>query len=133
MKIYLISEGTTAIIPIVPNGIEISVSKEAISKDTVKGQIYLKGKLASKTLEWDSFFPVNKHYSYVNNGSWSDGNRYVSFINKIREEDKECRCICLSESGESLMNALVDITEFSYTYDRTNDITYSIKVVELKR
>ena len=131
MRIYLIADGKTAIIPIVPNGIQISNPKDAIEHETINGKIYLKGKMGSKSLEWESFFPNNK-YRFASSGAWN-GDDYVKFIEKIREKDIECRCVVVNEDGLSLMNCLVDISTFSYTYDSVNDIQYKIKVVELKQ
>lgn len=132
MKIYLLSEGTTAVIPIVPSNIFIGRKKDTIEKETVNGSIYRKGKLGSLQVQWSSFFPVNKTYSFVNADSWKDGHQYVSFINDIRKNDKECRCCILDDSGYGMANFLCDITNFTYTSDKIGDIPYTITLCELR-
>lgn len=132
MKIYLIADSKTAVIPIVPTGIAISAPKEPIEHETINGSVYLKGKLGSKSIEWDSFFPTKK-YKFAESGSWTNGEQYVKLIKDVREKNLECRAIVVNNEGLSLMNCLVDIPTFEYSYDKTGDITYKIKLVELKQ
>lgn len=118
------------VIPVVPDGTAIKTSSDNEIIDTLDGQINIIGNEKLRKLEWDSFFPVNKHYSFVSNGSLSNGWLYVSFIESMKKLKLPIRVICMAKNKIPMANMLMSIDTFDYYIDKPNDIKYSISLTE---
>lgn len=119
------------VIPIVPtSSIDINNAAGNNNLDTIHGQIRIMGNRALRTVEWSSQFPVNKNYSFVADGSRSDGWEYVDFLNLALETP--IRIVITNDDKKTILNMLATVDSFNYHTDSAEDIVYKIKLTEFR-
>ena len=117
------------IIPIVPNdNVKISGNFQNEEFETINGYLRPAGPEQLRSLSWNSFFPVNKDYNFVEYLSEPDGWVYVAFFNLFK--GKPIRAVVTAENFQPLLNMRCLIKAFSYTEEPNGDISYSITLEE---
>lgn len=131
IRFYLEIAGKRYILPVNPSAIKISVPSRNESNEVVKlGEITQLAKKGLKSISFDSFFPLDTHFSYVNDGStFLKPEAYVELIEEAMDSLKPIRLIIT----DTKINMLVSIDEFSPSIeDSTGDYNYSITFKEYK-
>ena len=121
----------TLIVPVVQPPVKFSRQGKHETFETLKqGDIILLGGKGLKTVEWSSFFPVNKlFYNFVKYGAQENGKEYVTFLEEHMEDETPFRLI-ITENNKTIRNMLVVVDSFEWEYDKVGDIPYSLKLVE---
>ena len=121
----------TLIVPVVQPPVKFSRQGKHETFETIKkGDIVLLGGKGLKTVEWSSFFPVNKlFYTFTKWGAQLNGKEYVTFLEEHMEDETPFRLI-ITEKFKTIRNMLVVVNSFDWEYDKVGDINYSLKLVE---
>lgn len=114
--------------PVVPQ-VEISTSQENEDFDALSGRIKIIGNMGLRTLSIESFWPVDKNYSFVKKGSEKNGWRYVEFFEKWRAKKVPMRIIIV-DGDKKLLNMACLVNGFIYSVDQVGDIAYSLEIEE---
>lgn len=120
------------IFPVVPAGIGPEIPQENEDFDSIVGTLKLIGKLGNRTMTIESFWPVNKNYSFVRPGSESDGWLYVSFFERWREKQVPFRVILTTADGATRLNMACVINHLYWEVDKVGDIQYKLEIEEYK-
>jgi len=89
-----------------------------------------KFKVVFKTIEWSSFFPVNKNYDFVEPNSVPDGWDIHNFIFRFMDNNLPVRIVVTNDNRRPVLNMLASIDNYSFREDAVNDIQYSIRLTE---
>ena len=116
-------------VPVIQPPVKISQQNNHETFKTLKyGDIVLLGDKGLRTVEWSSFFPVNKHfYNFVEFNARLNGNEYVNFLN---EHSEDCFRLIITEGFRTVINMLVVVDSFEYEYDKVGDIVYTLRLME---
>lgn len=120
------------VLPIVPPNISISIPQDHEDFDSIQGKIKLIGPMGLRTLTLESFFPVNKNYSFIRPGSEKDGWQYVNFFEKWRAKRVPMRIIITSKDDHKRLNMPFVVNDFSWAIDRIGDIKYTLTIEEYR-
>lgn len=122
----------TCVLPVIPENMpEMQQSCKNDIFDTINGELNLIGTKSLRTLTLESFFPVNKNYSFVNSKSNSDGWYYVAFFNKIIDKQIPLRMIWC-DNEKVISNIAYTIESFNTIVNRRKDIDYSLSLKEYR-
>lgn len=120
---------TVLILPILPENMpELIETWNNSTFDSINGEINLIGTKGLRTVTLQSFFPVNKNYSFQRPGSQKDGWKYVAFFQKYADLRVPIRMVFLDDMQE-LSNMAYTVEKFTTQINRRKDIDY---IVELK-
>lgn len=125
-----LSNTTAYLIPVVPTGTEVKVPDANSTEEILDGNIRVMNNASLRNIGWASFFPVNKDYNFVPNGTFSNGWVYVAFIETMRKFKLPIRVIGTSSKKIPMYNFLATIDDFSYKVDKVGDINYQISLTE---
>lgn len=131
IRFYLEISGKRYILPVNPGSVSMDLPSNNQSNEVVKlGEITQLAKNGLKSLNFSSFFPVEKSHGYVNqDGTFLPPQNYVALIENAMNELKPIRIIITDTN----INMLVSIDEFSWGInDSTGDYYYSITLKEYK-
>ena len=122
--------GTTIlVIPVVPDGTKFVYGADYEDFDTINGKIRIPKEEQLKQVEWESFFPVNKKYTFVAPGSLEDGWEYVSFFDNNLK--KPIRLVATDDNKKTIENLVMSVDRFSKLVNSVNgNIGYDIKFTE---
>lgn len=120
------------ILPIVPPDIQVSTPQEHEDFDGINGRLKLIGNMGLRTMTIESFFPVNKNYTFTKPGSIKDGWKYVEFFKKWRAKKVPMRVIVTTKDSAKRLNMACVINDFSWAVDKVGDITYTLEIEEYK-
>ncbi len=118
------------IVPVVPVGTSIISKGSNETLEALDHQFQVMNNEAPKEINWSSFFPVNKNYSFVPFGALSNGWLYVAFLELMKKYRLPIRVIFTTQAKIPILNTLATIDEFKYAVDKTGDINYEIKLKE---
>ena len=122
---------TWYVIPIVPSNVSIKSITDNKEEDTLREHINIAQNKKLRTIEWSSFFPVNKNYSFVRANSLRNGWAYVTFLELMRTLRLPIRIVCTTDTANiPIINMSVTIDELEISPDKVGDINYSIKLKE---
>lgn len=131
IRFYLQIGGKRYILPVNPASIKMDIPSGNQSNEVVKlGEITQLAKNGLKSLSFDSFFPVDTKFGYVNdNATYLDPAEYVDKIEEAMNDLKPVRIIVTDTN----INMLASIDSFSWSIDdATNDYNYSITLKEYR-
>lgn len=119
----------TLVVPFVQPPVKFGQTNKHEVFETLKfGDIVLLGGKGLRTVEWSSFFPVNKlFYNFTEYDSLSDGKEYVTFLEEHSEVPFR---LIITENFKTIRNMLVVVDSFEYEYDKVGDIIYTLKLLE---
>lgn len=120
------------VIPIVPSNFEISEESDNSDFQTTKSFFRILGLSKNKTLELNSYFPVDKDYDFVENGSVKNGWLIHTFIKSNKDIKKPIRCVVTTDNKKTVFNELVSIDKYKYGENGAKDIEYSLTMTEFK-
>ena len=118
------------VLPVVPNLGDI---EEPQNNEVLKGlnhDIKIIGNPGLDKFSVNSFFPVNKEYTFVANGSEPNGWKYVEFIRNCKKNKVPIRVVITSKSKYTIKNKLFSIEGFKYHPDNVGDVVYQIDLEE---
>jgi hypothetical protein len=118
------------VLPVVPNGIEIESSQKNETFEGLNGDITLIGNTGLKEFSVSSFFPVDKKYNFVAQGSEKNGWKYVEFIENLKKNKTPVRVVMTNKQKYSVFNGLCSIEKFKYKTDNVGDIQYTLDLKE---
>ncbi len=118
------------IVPIVPTNVKIQSNGSITEVNSLERRISIIDNEELKTIEWSSFFPVNKNYPFTSKGALSNGWAYVAFLELMKKYHLPIRVICTTKSKIPILNSLMTISSFDYSLDNSGDINYSITFKE---
>ena len=118
------------VFPIVPPGVGPEIPQENEDFNSVKGKLKLIGKMGTRTLIIESFWPVDKNYRFVRPGSEPDGWQYVTFFEKWREKQVPIRIILVTDDGAARLNMACVVNDLKWTLDKVGDIQYRLDIEE---
>ena len=123
---------TVLILPVLPAEMPEMVQEyKNTTFDAIDGEINLIGTKALRTVNIQSFFPVNKEYSFQRPGSEKDGWKYVAFFNKYAGLRVPIRMVWLDGINE-ISNMAYTIEGFTCNINRSRDISYSLDLKEYR-
>lgn len=112
---------------------EIDVPQANSTFQAITGDINVIGTMGLRQLTINSFFPVNKNYSFIRNqATYKDGWKYIEWIEKYRKQYIPFRLFIAETSGDVRLNIACTIDSFKYHQNIRNDIDYSITFREYK-
>lgn len=118
----------TLIVPVIQPPVKFGQTNKHEIFETIKhGDIVLLGGKGLRTVEWSSFFPVNKLYNFIEAGALLNGKEYVTFLEEHSEVPFR---LIITDKLKTIRNMLVVVDTFEYEYDKAGDIVYSIKLLE---
>lgn len=117
-------------LPILPQDLTMEQPWNNEEFDTIgRGTVNLIGLPGLRSLTIESFFPMRKYpFAKDKRLGWS----YVQFFRKWRERRVPFRVIITDDKEKEILNMPCTIDNFSYGFDRSGDITYSLAVKEFK-
>jgi hypothetical protein len=117
------------VVPVVQPPVKFGQTTNNETFNTLKfGDIKLMGDRGLRTVEWSSFFPVNKkYYNFIESGAELNGQEYVDFLEEHAEEPFR---LVITEKYKTIRNMLVTVDTFDYEYNKAGDIEYSLKLEE---
>lgn len=117
------------IVPVVIPPVKFGQTNKHETFETLKfGDIVLLGGKGLRTVEWSSFFPVNKiFYTFIEAGALMDGKEYVTFLEEHSEDPFR---LIITEKFKTIRNMLVVVDSFEYEFDKVGDINYSLRLLE---
>ncbi len=123
---------TVLILPVLPEKMpEFVEIWQNSTFDSLNGEINLIGTKGLRTVTLQSFFPVNKNYTFQRPGSEKDGWKYVAFFQKYADLRVPIRMIFLDDIKE-LSNMAYTVEKFSAQINRRKDIDYTIELKEYR-
>ncbi len=120
------------VFPVVPPDIGPEIAQENEDFESVAGRMKLIGNMGLKTLQIESFWPVNKNYSWVRSGSEPNGWRYVEFFEKWRSKKVPLRVIITTDNGATRLNMACLVNNLKWSVDKAGDIRYSLDIEEYR-
>lgn len=115
--------------PYTPAGIEISESQ---SNDVFSGlsrNIGLIGNMDLRTVSISGYwFKINP--SWANSSAKDEPKKYVEFFQKWRAKKVPVRLVISESDDNVILNMACTIDDFTWSYARSGDISYSLKVTE---
>ena len=120
------------VFPVVPPDIGPEIPQENEDFESVAGRMKLIGNMGLKTLRIESFWPVNKNYSWVRSGSEPNGWRYVEFFEKWRSKKIPLRVIITTDNGATRLNMACLVNNLKWDVDKAGDIRYSLDIEEYR-
>lgn len=120
------------ILPIIPPEIEIEIPQENEDFNAVNGKLKLIGNAGLMTLTIESFWPVDKNYTWAKPGSDKNGWNYVSFFKKWRDKKVPMRIVITTDDGATRLNMACLVNKLNWSVDKTGDIKYTLEIVEYK-
>lgn len=120
------------VFPIVPPDIGTEIPQENENFESTTGKMKLIGNVGLKTLQIESFWPVNKNYPWVRSGAESNGWSYVEFFEKWRSKKVPLRVIITTTNGATRLNMACLVNDFKWAVDKTGDIQYRLDVEEYR-
>jgi len=118
------------ILPVVPNGLDID---EPQTTEILKGldhDIKVIGNVGLDKLSINSFFPVDKKYTFIATGAESNGLKYVEFIQNCKKNKIPMRVVITNKNKYTIKNKLFSIEDFKYHSDNVGDIVYQLDLEE---
>lgn len=118
------------VIPIPPSEMEIGFPHNNINIDTADGStLKILGNPSLKSVAFSSWVPVTRAYSFMQSNVYAP--RLKEFFVKYKREKKPVRLVLTYSNGYELHNELYAIEEFNFGYNRTGDMTYTLKLESL--
>jgi len=148
------SETETLLLPVVPEGLEFPKEAEITNLKGVTSFYNIPQKTDLQTFTINSFFPVNKNYSWANPNSNLNGYDYVDFFEErqssglpfrllaydinnnflLDEIDAMADGISIETNGRALFRVHCDryflVKKFGYKVDKVKDIIYTLELKE---
>lgn len=118
------------IVPIVPEDVKIITENENTDFQTTRRFLRIIGNRKNRSVEWSSFFPVNKPEIEVEPNSEDDGNIINNFIRNQQDLNLPIRIVITNDNRRPVLNMLATIDRYGFNEDRTRDIQYSISLTE---
>ena len=133
LKVDNSSESIT--FPIVPGDFpDVNSPQNNDTFEAVTGDINVIEAPKLRTLSLQSFFPVNKNYSFIRaQASYRNGWEYVNWIEKNRRLGLVFRLMFVETFGAVKLDMLCTIDNFVYHQERNNDIKYQIDFSEYNK
>ncbi|WP_251855335.1 hypothetical protein [Enterococcus italicus] len=131
IRFYLEIGGKRYILPVNPGSIKMDIPSNNQSNEVVKlGEITQLAINGLKSLSFDSFFPVDTKFGYVNDiATHLEPKAYVDVIEQAMNDLKPVRIIVTDTN----INMLASIDSFKWSIDdATLDYNYSITLKEYK-
>nr|DAD95068.1 MAG TPA: tail assembly protein [Siphoviridae sp. ctVqj4] len=123
---------TVLVLPVIPEKMpEMSQTYNHTTFDAVAQEINLIGNKGLRTVTLQSFFPVNKNYSFQRPGSEKDGWKYVAFFNRYADLKVPIRMIWLDDLQE-ISNMAYTIESYAFQINKIKDIDYTIELKEFR-
>lgn len=116
------------VIPVVKSNVKIAYKNDNLTIETLKGKINIPTGSDLTKISWESFFPVNKEYTFIAQGSEPNGWVYVDFFKNRKKEP--FRLVITNEAKKTIINMLVTLDDFEIDPDNVGDINYSIAMSE---
>ena len=117
------------VFPIIPRDISLKNPQSNEEFQTINnGTLNLIGDLGIRSLNITSMFFKNKE-SYTKAGS-VEGIEYVNFFNKYRGKKIPIRLIITLGDGSEFVNMACTVDNFDYSFDRQENIYYSLDFKE---
>ena len=118
------------VIPVIPADVEIKTERENTDFRTTRRYLRIFGTQKNRSIEWSSFFPVNKNYDFVEPNSVPDGWDIHNFIFRFMDNNLPVRIVVTNDNRRPVLNMLASIDNYSFREDAVNDIQYSIRLTE---
>ena len=118
------------IIPVVPEDVEVEFERENTDFRTTRRYLRIFGTQKNRSIDWTSFFPVNKNYDFVEPNSVPDGWDIHDFILGFYNNNLPLRVVVTNENRRPVLNMLASVDNYSFREDAVNDIQYSIRLTE---
>lgn len=119
------------VIPIVPLNLAVNSNGDNNEEDTLDGKISVMKNCKLRTVNWSSFFPVNKDYTFVKRDSLKDGWLYVAFLESMKTLRIPIRIILTTDrDNRTVLNMTATIDVFNCSVDGVEDIQYNIRLTE---
>jgi len=119
------------VFPVIPKDIQLKTPQENEDFKTINyGTLNLIGDIGLRTINISSIFPKEKK-------NWSkagsvEGSQYVNFFEKWRAKKIPIRLIITLQDGSEWVNMACLIDNFDYSYDKQENINYSLDFKEYK-
>ena len=119
------------IFPIVPNDVPFKNPQANEEFQTINnGTLNLIGDIGLRSLNVSSKF-LKERKSWAKAGS-VEGLRYVEFFNKWRDRKLPIRLIITLKDGSEWVNMAVTVDNFDYSFDKQENINYSLDLKEYR-
>lgn len=118
------------VIPVVPADVEVETERENTDFRTTRRYLRIFGTQKNRSIEWSSFFPVNKNYDFVERNSVRNGWDIHNFITRFQNNDLPMRIVVTNNNRMPVLNMLASVDKYSFKEDAANDIHYAIKLTE---
>ena len=123
---------TVLILPVLPENMpELVESYKNNTFESVKGEINLIGTKALRTVNIQSFFPVNKNYPFIRPQAVKNGWEYVAFFNKYANLRVPIRMVWTDGFNE-ISNMAYTIESFSIQINKAKDIKFNLDLKEYR-
>lgn len=123
---------TVLVLPVLPEKMpELINSYNNSTFETVKGEINLIGQRALRTVNIQSFFPVNKNYPFIRPQAEKDGWKYVNFFNKYTKQRVPIRMVWTDNFNE-ISNLAYTVESFSTQINKRGDIEFNLDLKEYR-
>lgn len=123
---------TVLVLPVLPEKMpELINSYNNSTFETVKGEINLIGQRALRTVNIQSFFPVNKNYPFIRPQAVKDGWAYVAFFNKYANQRVPIRMVWTNGFAE-ISNLAYTVESFSTQINKRGDIEFNLELKEYR-
>ena len=120
------------VFPVVPPDVGPEIPQENVDFDAITGKMKLIGNMGLRTVQIESFWPVNKNYTWVRPGSDANGWRYVEFFEKWRNRKVPMRIIITTNNGATRLNMACLVNNFTWRVDKVGDIQYRLDIEEYR-
>lgn len=116
-------------LPVPPREFKISSPWENEQTDGLRQSLNVIGLRGLRTVDMESFFPVEGHnYPFLQNRSmW--GMEYVDTIERWRERRYPFRLV-IADKGKNSLNMATTLDEFAWDVRQDGDIYYVLKLTE---
>ncbi len=119
------------VFPLIPENPELKTPSNNEEFETINnGTLNLIGEIGLRSINISSIFPKDKK-SWAKKGS-VEGKNYVLFFEKWRAKKLPVRLIITLKDGSEWVNMPCLIESFDYSYDRQENVRYSLDFKEYK-
>ena len=119
------------VFPVVPSDIPLKNPQNNEEFQTINnGTLSLIGDIGLRSLSISSIFLKEKK-SWAKAGS-VEGIQYINFFNKWRDKKVPIRVIATLKDGSEWVNMACTVDSFDYSFDRQENINYSLELKEYR-